>query len=396
MEIRQGYKQTEVGVIPEEWEVKKLGDICKFSKGKGISKSDITEEGIECIRYGELYTTYKENITQIFSRTNLDKENLVLSEKNDIIIPSSGETAIDIAKASCVSKDNVALGGDLNILKSNQNGVFLSYFLNNIAKKQISSFAQGVSVVHLYAEQLKQVKVAIPPLKEQEKIAEILSYYDKAIEQQELLIEKEKKFKKGMMQKIFSQEIRFKDDNGEDYPEWEENKIADIFKITRGYVLAKTDIKEKITDNFIYPVFSSQTLNNGLMGFYNKYLYENSITWTTDGANAGTVKYRTGKFYCTNVCGVLISDIYSNKCIAEILAKEAPKHVSYIGNPKLMNNVMGAIKIIIPISLEEQQKIANFLSDIDNKIELLESKLELLKNEKKGMMQKLLTGEVRV
>lgn len=372
MEIRQGYKQTEVGIIPEEWEVKKIKDILEIGSGKDYKK--LSSGDIPVFGTGG----YMLNVDDFL----YDGESVFIGRKGTINKPF-------YYKGKFWTVDTL-------FYTYNFRNVFPKWVLYKFDTINWLKYNEASGVPSLSKQTIYNIDIAIPPLKEQEKIAEILSYYDEAIEQQELLIEKEKDFKKGMMQKIFSQEIRFKDDNGEDYPEWEENKIADIFKITRGYVLAKTDIKEKITDNFIYPVFSSQTLNNGLMGFYNKYLYENSITWTTDGANAGTVKYRTGKFYCTNVCGVLISDIYSNKCIAEILAKEAPKHVSYIGNPKLMNNVMGAIKIIIPISLEEQQKIANFLSDIDNKIELLENKLELLKNEKKGMMQKLLTGEVRV
>ena len=115
-----------------EWENKTLGKVATFSKGKGISKTDIDENGyLECIRYGELYTYYGETINNIKSKTNLNKDGLVLSEYNDVIIPASGETQTDIATASCVLKDGVALGGDLNIIKTKLNGVFLSYYLNS-------------------------------------------------------------------------------------------------------------------------------------------------------------------------------------------------------------------------------------------------------------------------
>ena len=110
--MKNGYKKTSLGILPSEWEVVKLGDICKFYKGKGISKNDISKNGINCIRYGELYTIYDEKINKIYSKTNLNPKNLFLSKFNDIIIPSSGETAIEISKASCVLLDNVALGGD--------------------------------------------------------------------------------------------------------------------------------------------------------------------------------------------------------------------------------------------------------------------------------------------
>src|SRR5690606_35080787 len=134
-----------------EWEEKILGDVATFFKGKGISKADIVEDGsLPCIRYGELYTHYNETITKIKSSTNLSTDDLILSQVNDVIIPASGETQIDIATASCVLQDGVALGGDLNIIRTNLNGVFLSYYLNNAKKEDIAQMAQGISVVHLY------------------------------------------------------------------------------------------------------------------------------------------------------------------------------------------------------------------------------------------------------
>ena len=82
---------------------------------------------------------------------------------------------------------------------------------------------------------------------------------------------------------------------------WEQRKVSELFKVARGYVLTATLTEPARTDETPYPVYSSQTKDKGLMGYYKDYLYEDAITWTTDGANAGTVNYRTGKFYCTNV-----------------------------------------------------------------------------------------------
>ena len=186
-----------------EWEEKKLGEIAFFSKGKLISKEDITEEGVECIRYGELYTIYKEKIEKVVSKTKLEKNKLILSEKNDVIIPSSGETAIDIAVASCVMKDGVALGADLNIIKTKENGLYLAYFINNPAKLELASLAQGASVIHLYEKHLKLLNIKIPTLEEQEKIADFLSSIDSKIESIEKELEGLKEFKKGLLQQMF-------------------------------------------------------------------------------------------------------------------------------------------------------------------------------------------------
>lgn len=187
-----------------DWEEKRLGEIATFSKGKGISKSDIDEEGnLECIRYGELYTTYSEIIEDVKSKTNLDSFNLVLSEINDVIIPASGESRIDIATASCVMKSGVGLGGDLNIIKTKSNGVFLSYYLNNSGKMEIAKMAQGISVVHLYASQLKLLKISIPSLLEQQKIATFLSTLDEVIEKVTGQIAETGAYKRGLLQRMF-------------------------------------------------------------------------------------------------------------------------------------------------------------------------------------------------
>lgn len=171
--------------------------------------------------------------------------------------------------------------------------------------------------------------------------------------------------------------------------EWEERKVGEIFKVTRGQVLAATETSESITEKNIYPVYSSQTKNDGLMGYYSDYLFDTAITWTTDGANAGTVNYRNGKFYSTNVNGVLLSDKgYANKAVAEIINRIAWKHVSKVGNPKLMNNVMSEITITIP-SVEEQETISRFFTQLDSTITLHERELDLLKETKKGFLQKM-------
>ncbi len=181
-------------------------------------------------------------------------------------------------------------------------------------------------------------------------------------------------------------ELRFKGFTDD----WEERKIKDIFKITRGKVLAATETSEEKSDISPFPVYSSQTKNNGLMGYYKDYLFDTAITWTTDGANAGTVSYRSGRFYSTNVNGVLISDKgYTNKAISEILNLEAWKWVSHVGNPKLMNNVMGDISIMIPSSFEEQDRLSDFLNQLDDTIALHQRKLDLLKEQKKGFLQKM-------
>ncbi len=172
--------------------------------------------------------------------------------------------------------------------------------------------------------------------------------------------------------------------------DWERRKVSDMFKVTRGYVLATTLTEGNQSDEMPYPVYSSQTKSRGLMGYYKDYLYEDAITWTTDGANAGTVNYRAGKFYCTNVCGVLLSDgVKASQMVAEALNNVAKNYVSYVGNPKLMNNVMSEIEISIPISPAEQEKISGMFGALDNFITLYQRKCDEVKQLKKFMLQKM-------
>ncbi|MGQ2285627.1 restriction endonuclease subunit S, partial [Leuconostoc pseudomesenteroides] len=195
-----------------------------------------------------------------------------------------------------------------------------------------------------------------------------------------------KQLKQAYLQKIFSQELRFAGFNDT----WEQRKVKEMFKVTRGQVLAATETSEEQSDISPFPVYSSQTKNNGLMGYYKDYLFDTAITWTTDGANAGTVNYREGRFYSTNVNGVLISDKgYTNKAISEILNLEAWKWVSHVGNPKLMNNVMGDISIVIPKSFVEQDRLSKFFTQLDNLVTLNQQKLDLLKKQKQAYLQKM-------
>ena len=175
-----------------EWKKERLDEIAELSKGIGISKEQLSSNGNPCILYGELYTKYKsEIISEVISKTNIEKNKLKHSKQNDVIIPCSGETAVDIAVARCVPFDNVLLGGDLNIIRLHKyDGAFMAYQLNSKRKIEIAKLAQGVSVVHLYGENLKSINTYNPSLQEQQKIVRLLSLLDERIATQNKIIEK--------------------------------------------------------------------------------------------------------------------------------------------------------------------------------------------------------------
>ena len=369
---------TEFGI--EKWETKRLGEIATFTKGKGISKSDIYENGeTECIRYGELYTFYEEVISEIKSKTNTDISSLVLSEANDVIIPASGETQIDIATASCVLKSGVALGGDLNVIKTKNNGVFLSYYLNSKKKLEIAKLSQGVSVVHLYSSQLALLNLKLPQLEEQNKLANFLSLLNSRIQTQKKIIEQLETLMKVSRVNIFSQKLRFKDEHGNYFPSWERKKIKEILTIGSG-----KDYKHlndgaipvygtggiiTFVDSFLY---NGETVCIGRKGTIDKPLYYNGKIWTVD-----TLFY-THSF--NNSVPKFVFNIFQN-----INWKE---YNEASGVPSLSKSTIEKIEISIPC-LEEQYKIANFFSSIQQKIDIEKQILEQLELQKKFLLANL-------
>lgn len=173
---------------------------------------------------------------------------------------------------------------------------------------------------------------------------------------------------------------------------WKSSTINDLCIIGRGRVISQTEIFNKVG---VYPVYSSQSQNNGEMGRIDTFDFDGDyVTWTTDGAYAGTVFFRTGKFNCTNVCGTLKekeANTLDLQFLAYLLSTEAKYHVSYVGNPKLMNGVMAKILLQLPKDKTEQTTIANILSKTDQAIANTQSLIAKYTQIKTGLMQDLLT-----
>lgn len=180
-----------------EWQKTVMGKVCSFRKGYGIAKDDLSSGGTPCILYGELYTTYKTAIAKtIKSKTSIQSKSLVYSQKDDVIIPCSGETAEDIATSICVPYDGVLLSGDLTIVHSDLDGAFLSNQINSVRKFDIARIAQGKSIVHLQADELKKIFIFYPSIQEQRKISAFIDKIDERIEIQNKIIEDLKVLKK--------------------------------------------------------------------------------------------------------------------------------------------------------------------------------------------------------
>jgi type I restriction enzyme S subunit len=368
----------------DEWEVKKLGEISKFSKGKGISKIDIVENGeTECIRYGELYTHYGVVISEIKSRTNIDKGSLILSEANDVIIPASGETQIDIATASCVLKSGIALGGDLNIIKTSNDGVFLSYYLNSKKKIEIAKLSQGISVVHLYSSQLSLLMLNIPSLLEQQKIASFLSLLDRRINSLKKTILELESLMKGLRSKIFSQKLRFKGQNGDEFSKWELKTLAEICEKKSSNISTN-----KIEDNFgEYNIYGA----SGLLKKIDFYDEENNyISIVKDGAGVGRLFFCEGKSSVLGTMEIIKPQVGINTyflyCVLSNI--DFTKYVTGSTIPHIYFKDYKKEKLKVP-SNNEQLKISKFLSLISDKIENEKRILQEFETQKKHLLSNL-------
>lgn len=363
-----------------------------FGFAKNIHYGDVL------IKFGELLDIQKEEIPFISNSDYVNKLKSSKLQNGDIVIADAAEDEI-VGKCTeiiNIEKDTVLSGLHTIAVRPTQSfaSKYLGYYMNSSSyHNQLLPLLQGTKVLSISKSAIKKTMISYPKDSiEQTKIGNYFQNLDKLIEQKEKKHQKLGQLKKAMLVKMLPKEgattpeIRFKGFSGE----WEEKEVNDLFIVTRGNVLAATSTEDKKSSDMPYPVYSSQTKNNGLLGYYNSYLFENAITWTTDGANAGTIRYRDGKFYSTNVNGVLLSDEgYANKAIAEILNRVAWKHVSYVGNPKLMNNVMSKIKIFVPKLIKEQNYISKILNNLDKVLDLQNQELQKLKNIKKASLAKM-------
>ncbi len=396
-----------------EWEGKKLDDITVLFKGRGISKSEIDPEGeTPCIRYGELYTIYGEVIRSVVSKTKIPSTELFLSQKNDVLIPSSGETKMDIAKASCVLIGDVALGGDLNVVRSETNGIFLSYLLNGACKSQIASKAQGDTVVHLYANQLKLIDVMVPSKPEQQKIADCLSSVDELITLEARKIDALKAHKKGLMQQLFPAEcktlpkLRFPEFR--DAGEWPIRVLGEFIternQCPKGSVpLFSLTIEDGVTPKT--ERYERSFLVNNEEDAYKLVLPDDfaynpmNLRFGAIGRHRGTEDVALSKYYDIFHCDKSVDSVFCEiyfKSSRMIAFYDNMAAGSLIEKKRVHFSEFLKFNIRFP-RLSEQQKIADCLSSIDDLIALQTQKLDALKAHKKGLMQQLfpVSGEMQ-
>ncbi len=337
-----------------DWSKRKLNEICLFFKGNGLSKSDLSNEGFPCILYGELYTTYKnEVISDIISKTNTTLSNPFLSRNNDLIIPGSGEDPIDIAVARAIYQNDIILGGDLNILrpKSNVSAAFLSYQLNGVRRYDIAKKAQGKSIVHLHNSDLKEVLVSIPSYDEQLHIVKLLTKIDEMIETQIKIIDSYFSLSKAISNTLIGQSKG-------------NTRLRECLNCYSSNTMESVIKQEDLGD---YPVYGA----NGIIKKINNYEIEYpSIAIVKDGSGVGKMFKLSGKYsilstlnYLTSKPGYDIDYIYY-----ALKQKSLKKYVVGSGIPHIYFKDYEQEKIYIPQNELQQQNITSVLQSIDEEI----------------------------
>ena len=339
-------------------------------------------------------------IYNIESKTNLNKNELKLSEKNDILIPCSGETAIDLATASCIQKDQVAIGGDITIIKTNQYAPFITYYLNQ-KRTEIAKYAQGVSIVHLYPKDFKVLNMKIPSIDEQKKIITLLEEITKKEQLLESKYHEYQDFKKYLMQQIFAQKLRFAD-----YGDWKEISLKDIGTFYRGHSYNSTNV----VDEGLLVLRSNNIQNNVLdfseegLQFVDKdckkelELQKNDIVICMSNGTrrlVGKSAEYTGNYSNKLTVGAFCSIFRTENKLAKYLFQTGiyKKNLYLILAGTNINNLKNSdlekFKFNIPTNELEINKIHDLFVSIDSKIDSNKKQLEEITLFKKGLLQQM-------
>ena len=376
------------------WEYKQLSSLGSFSKGAGISKADLVPKGVPCIRYAEIYTKYNFLLRKCLSHipAELASQSAPIVYGN-ILFAGSGETAEDIGKSvAYLGEETAYASGDIIIFTLNDkkaaNPLFLAYYLNTIGRKQLNRLGEGQSIVHIYPEELSKVSVPCPSTEEQQKTVEVLETWDKAIQLTRKLIEQKELQKKYLMQQLLTGRTRLK---GFVTP-WKTERLGHFKSIIieKGTALSSQNIEK----GPIPVIAGGQTVP-----YYHKYWTHDvpCITISASGAYAGFVWLHSGKIWASD-CSVIYTRGYDLNFLYYCL-KSQQNHLFYLQTGGAQAHIYPSEirSLKIPnISLQEQQAIVQLLNINFQGIDILRQKLAKLEEQKKGLMQVLLTGKVRL
>ena len=387
-----------------EWEDGKLGNYGNLINGLTYSPDNIVDDGLLVLRSsnvqnGQIYLN--DNVY-----VNLDVDDAALTREDDILICVRNGSKRLIGKSTIINKNlpKSTHGAFMTVFRGESNKFISHWFHSSIYYKEVHKNL-GATINSINGSNLKKFKTIFPLKPEQQKIAAFLTAVDTKIEQlskkQELLGE----YKKGLMQQIFSQVIRFKADDGCDFPDWEEKKLGGIGSFYRGHTYNSTNVK----NNGLLVLRSSNIKNDKLvldkdLQFVDK-ICSDKISLRTDDiviCMANGSKHLVGKsgvYYgdydnkltVGAFCSIFRTDNKLSKYILQTVQYKRYLHILLAGTNinNLKNSELAELKFNLPVSINEQTKIANFLSSIDSKIEQVSKQLVESKQFKKALLQQM-------
>ncbi|WHK76556.1 restriction endonuclease subunit S (plasmid) [Enterococcus faecalis] len=392
----------------DDWEERKLGEVGYFYYGKSAPKWSVTEDAeTPCVRYGELYTKYGAKISNIYSHTNINPKNLKFSTGNEVLVPRVGENPLDFSLCSWLSIPNVAIGEMISVYNTNENPLFISYYFRSQMKYEFAKRVEGGNVSNLYYSYLEDIDLYIPKLEEQIAISKFFEKLDDTIALHQRKLDLLKEQKKGYLQKMFPK-------NGAKVPElrfagfaddWEERKLEELALVLTGFPFKNEDF----VDNGKYLVITNGNIQNESstvdVSLGNRvddlsdeikeryYLNKNDILVTMDGTVGRTAKVVDDNMILAQRVARLVAN-KNTEFVYQWLNQgsffnEMTK-VSHGGTIKHISlNEISNYSATVPSNNIEQQKIGSFFKKIDDTIALHQRKLDLLKEQKKGFLQKM-------
>lgn len=388
-EVKKAIPELRFTGFISEWETKKLSDIAlKITDGTHDTPKP-TETGVPYITaihvkdgnisFEDSYYLTQHDHDKIYRRCNPVKGDLLI-----VNIGSGTATSAIIDVDFEFSMKNVAL------IKPNHNLVypnFLSQVQRMHSKRLNHQLTSGGAQPFLSLKTIGKISHLFPiELKEQKKISYFLSALDKKnsqlIEKHDMLLT----YKKGLMQQIFSRQIRFKDDNGNDYPEWVKMPLSEVCNLKAGKFVAAKNIYRQLSNEF-FPCFGG----NGLRGYTKTFTHDGFFPLIgRQGALCGNIQLAKGKFHATEhaITVIPVTDNDALFLYFQLSHLDLNRFATGQAQPGLSVDVIERVKARFP-SFKEQQKIANFLLEIDHKIDLAKSTLEQTKLFKKGLLQKM-------
>lgn len=366
--IPAGYKTSPLGPIPEDWEVKRLGEICThFKSGNTITSIDIHDDG--------LYPVYGGNGLRGYANTFTHDGNYILIGRQGALCGNINY----VEGKNYISEHAIAV-------QTNENMQWLKYKLENW---NLNRFSESSAQPGLSVEKLVRYKLVIPTRLEQNKIADILQLWDTAIAKQTSLIEQLTLRKRGLMHQLLTGKKRLKGFGGE----WKEVRLGEICDLTKGEQVNS----DTLAETGLYPVINGGITPSGYKDDYNT--EANTITISEGGNSCGFVNLIKTKFWSGGHCYTISNIINFDLNYLYYSLKFTEPHIMNLrvgsGLPNIQLGPLQKFTLFIP-QLEEQMAISAILGQADKEIEIQKQKLAAMQEQKKGLMQVLLTGKKRI